>query len=84
MSWCAPRRGTVDGSDVLGIAQGAIDRRRIDGDLAGACLPSLAAAPTHGDGDLELRAARGLGRRRAVEHRAGSISMVAARCLPAA
>jgi len=31
-------------------------------------LPALAAAPTHGDGDLELRAARGLGRRRAVEH----------------
>jgi hypothetical protein len=47
---------------VLGIAQGAIDRRRIDGDLrVGACLPSLAAAATHGDGDLELRAARGLG-----------------------
>jgi hypothetical protein len=63
--------GAIDGSDVLGIAQGALDRRRIDGDLcAGAFLPALAAAPTHGHGDLELRAARGLGRRRAVEHRA--------------
>ncbi|HEX2688400.1 MAG TPA: hypothetical protein VHN14_17340, partial [Kofleriaceae bacterium] len=64
-------RGAIDGSDVLGIAQRAIDRRRIDGDLrAGAFLPALAAAATHDDGDLELRAAGGLGRRRAVEHRA--------------
>jgi hypothetical protein len=35
-------RGAIDGSDVLGIAQRAIDRRPIDGDLrAGAFLPAL-------------------------------------------
>ncbi|HEX2692276.1 MAG TPA: hypothetical protein VHN14_36960 [Kofleriaceae bacterium] len=56
---------------MLGIAQRALDRRRIDGDLcAGAFLRALAAAATHGDGDLELCAARGLGHQRAVEHRA--------------
>jgi hypothetical protein len=50
------RGGAVDGSDVLGIAQRAIDRRGVDRDLrAGAFLPALAAAPTHGDRDLELR-----------------------------
>src|SRR5882724_8354909 len=64
-------RGAIDGSDMLRIASCALDRGGVDRDLgASAVLPTLTAALTHGHGDLELRAAGGLARRSAVEHRA--------------
>ena len=66
------RRGiAVERSEVLGIAQGALDRRGADCELrAGTVLPALPATLADGHGDLEHRAAGRLSRGRAVEHRA--------------
>src|SRR4051812_12390128 len=61
----------VDRSDVLSIAQRAVDRGRVDRDpRTRAVLPALAAALAYRDRDLEFRAAGGLGPRRTIEHRA--------------
>jgi hypothetical protein len=63
----------------LGVAHRAIDVRRADGDLrTGPVLRALTATLAHGHGDLELRAAGGLGLRCAIEHGA-SVAGVATR-----
>ena len=69
MSWYARSGSAIDRSDVLGIAHCASDGRRANGDLrTGPFLPALTATLAHGHGDLELRAAGGLGRRGTIEH----------------
>jgi hypothetical protein len=60
--------GAVDRSDVLGVAEGALDDAWVDGDLrARAFLPALLTAAAEGEGNLELRAAGGLAGRGTVE-----------------
>ena len=55
---------------MLGVAHPAIDGRRADGDLrTGPFLPAPTATLAHRHGDLELRAARGLGPGCAIERR---------------
>ncbi len=67
----ALRRSTVDGADVLRIASRTLDCGGANRDLGtSAVLPTLTAPLAHGHSDLELRAARGLVRRGAIEHHA--------------
>src|SRR5688572_13993865 len=64
------RRLAVDRANMLRVAQHALDSGGTDRDLrTRAVLPALLAALTHRDGDLELRAARGLVRSCALQHR---------------
>ena len=67
----ALRGVAIEQSEVLGVAQGALDRRGADRELrAGTFLPTLLAARADGHGNLELRAPGRLGSGRAIEHRA--------------
>src|ERR1041384_5156256 len=60
--------GAVDRSDVLGVAEAALDDAGVDGDLCTrALLPALLTAAAKGERDLELGTAGGLGGGRAVE-----------------
>ena len=77
----AHRDRRVERADVLRVAFGALDARRVDGDRgARAVLPALSAAAAHGHGELELRArtrlAFALRLQRARDQRADELAVI--------